>query len=236
MNKLHQLYDGQSKTVFATDNPNAVILSFKDDATCYGGLKRAHIDGKGAMCNCISNHLMRILEANGIPTHYMEELSENETLVRKIRLLPIAVICRNVAAGTLSSRLGVPDGTVLREPIVEFHYRGADLSDRLVNEYHIAAMGWTTRPVLHEITAMAERINSILTKTYKDAGIELIDQGLEFGFTVDGQLVLGDELSPDTSRLWDVHTHEKLDKDRFRLDMEDVAEGYQEVGRRLLGE
>lgn len=236
MKKLHQLYDGQAKTVFATDDPNAVILSFKDEATAYGGLKRAHIDGKGAMCNRISNHLMRLLEENGIPTHYMEEISDTDTLVKKVRLLPIAVICRNVSAGTLSSRLGVPDGTPLREKIVEFHYRGADLSDRLVNEYHISAMGWATRPVLAQITAMAEKINEILTRTYKACGVELIDFGLEFGFTVDGMLVLGDEISPDTCRLWDSSTHEKLDKDRFRMDMEEVAEAYQEIGRRLLGE
>ena len=236
MRKLHQLYDGQAKTVFATDDPNTVILSFKDEATAYGGLKRAHIDGKGAMCNRVSNYLMRLLERNGVPTHYVEEISDSDTLVKKVRLLPIAVICRNVAAGSLSARLGVPDGTPLRESVVEFHYRGTDLTDRLVNEYHIAAMGWTTRPVLAQVTAMAEKINSILTRAFKERGLELIDLGLEFGFTVDGALVLGDEISPDTCRLWDSVTHEKLDKDRFRMDMEEVTEAYQEIVRRMLDE
>lgn len=236
MKKLHQLYDGQSKTVFATDDPNTVILAFKDEAVCYGGLKRSHVDGKGALCNRISNHLMRLLEKQGIPTHLVEEIADDQTLVKKVRLLPFAVICRNVSAGTLSTRLGIPDGTPLRERVVEFHYRSADLNDRLVNEYHISAMGWTTRPVLQQITAMAEKIDEILCRVFAGCGVELIDVGLEFGFTVDGALVLGDEISPDTCRLWDARTHEKLDKDRFRLDMEDVGEAYQEIGRRLLGD
>ena len=236
MKRLHQLYDGQSKIVYATDEPDMVMLSFKDEATCYGGLKRARISGKGAVCNQVSNHLMRILEKNGIPTHYVEEVSETDTLVKKIRLLPIAVICRNRVAGTLAGRLGVPDGTPLPHPIIEFHYRGADLNDRLVNEYHITAMGWGNRAVLAEITAMAEKINSILKQVYLNAGIELVDMGLEFGFTLDGTVVLGDELSPDTSRLWDSRTHEKLDKDRFRRDLGDVEEAYQEVLHRLMGE
>lgn len=234
MKKLHQLYDGQSKTVFATDDPNAVILAFKDEAVCYGGLKRSHVDGKGAMCNRISNYLMRLVEKNGIPTHYLQEVSERQTLVRKVRLLPFAVICRYVSAGSLSSRLGIPDGTQLRERIIEFHYRSGEQGDQLVNEYHISAMGWASRPVLAEITAMAEKISDILQETFRSCGVELIDCGLEFGFTVDGKLVLGDEISPDTCRLWDASTHEKLDKDRFRLDMEDVGEAYQEIGRRLL--
>ena len=236
MEKLHQLYDGRVKTVYATDDPNAVILSYKDEAVSFGGLKRAHIVGKGAMCNRITNHLMRLLEQNGIPTHLIEELSDTDTLVKKMRLLPIAVICRNVSAGTLSARLGVPDGTPLAMPVVEFHYRGTDLTDRLVNDHHILAMGWTTRPVLTQLTAMAEKINAVLTQAFKEIGVELIDLGLEFGFTLDGTLVLGDEISPDTCRLWDVQTHEKLDKDRFRMDLDYVAEAYQEIGRRLLGE
>lgn len=236
MKKLHQLYDGQSKIVYATDDPNAVILSFKDEAVCYGGLKRSHVDGKGAMCNRISNHLMRLLEKQGVPTHYMDELSDRDTLVKKVRLLPFAVICRNVSAGTLSTRLGIPDGTPLRESVVEFHYRSAELNDQLVNADHISVMGWTTRPVLVQITELARKINGILQRVFRGCEVELIDVGLEFGFTVDGELVLGDEISPDTCRLWDARTHEKLDKDRFRLDMEDVGEAYEEMGRRLLGE
>ena len=235
MEKTAQLYEGKAKQVFATDDPNVCIVSYKDDATAYNGLKRGTILGKGAVNNRVSNHLMRLLEKNGVPTHLVKELSDRETLVKKVQIVPLEVIVRNIAAGSLAKRLGLPEGTPLRTPVLEYCYKNDDLGDPMVNDYHILAMGWATREELDQIAAYSFQINRVLTDYLKKAGIALIDFKLEFGKTSDGTLILADEISPDTCRFWDIRTHEKLDKDRFRRDLGGVEDAYQEILHRLLG-
>ncbi len=236
MEKTTQLYEGKAKKVFATENPEYCIVSYKDDATAFNGLKKGTILGKGAINNRVTNHLMRLLEKNGVPTHLVEELNDRETLVKKVSIVPLEVIVRNIAAGSLSKRLGLPEGVKMNSTVLEYCYKNDDLGDPMVNEYHILAMGWATREELDQIAAYSFKVNQVLSDYLREAGIELIDFKLEFGKTTDGQIVLADEISPDTCRFWDITTHEKLDKDRFRRDLGGVEDAYQEILRRLLGE
>ena len=236
MEKTVQLYEGKAKKVFATSDPDCCIVSYKDDATAFNGLKKGTILGKGAINNRVTNHLMRLLEKNGIPTHYVEELNDRETVVKKVQIVPLEVIVRNIAAGSLSKRLGLPEGVKMKRTVLEYCYKNDDLGDPMVNEYHILAMGWATKEELDLIASYSFKINQVLSDYLKEANIELIDFKLEFGKTKDGQIVLADEISPDTCRFWDSTTHEKLDKDRFRRDLGGVEDAYQEIMRRLLGE
>ena len=236
MKKLEQLYEGKAKKVFATDDPNVVLVDYKDDATAFNGLKKGTIQGKGVINNRVTNFLMKMLEKNGIPTHFIEEISDRETLVKKVTIVPLEVIVRNIAAGSLSKRLGLSEGTKLKKTVLEYCYKNDDLGDPMVNEYHIAAMGWVSDEDLKKIAEYSFKINQLLSAYLKDLNIELIDFKLEFGKTQDGQLVLADEISPDTCRFWDSTTHEKLDKDRFRRDLGGVEDAYQEIMKRLMGE
>ena len=236
MKVLEQLYEGKAKRVYATDRPDVVMVAYKDDATAFNGLKKGTIKGKGAINNRMTNFLMKMLEKNGIPTHFVEEISERETLVKKVSIVPLEVIVRNVAAGSLSKRLGLEEGTVLRRTVLEYCYKNDDLGDPMVNEYHIAAMGWATQEQMAQIAAYSFKIDEVLSRYFKGIGVDLIDFKLEFGLTQDGTLILADEISPDTCRFWDAQTHEKLDKDRFRRDLGGVEAAYQEMSRRIMGE
>ena len=236
MIKGEQLYEGKAKKVFSTDDPELLIVDYKDDATAFNGLKKGSILGKGAINNRVTNHLMRLLEKNGVPTHLVEELNDRETLVKKVHIIPLEVIVRNIAAGSLSKRLGLPEGVKMKRTVLEYCYKDDDLGDPMVNDYHILAMEWATREELDLIAAYSFKVNEVLTEYLREAGIELVDFKLEFGKTAEGQIVLADEISPDTCRFWDVKTHEKLDKDRFRRDLGGVEDAYQEILRRLLGE
>lgn len=236
MEKTTQLYEGKAKKVFATTDENLCIVDYKDDATAFNGLKRGTIAGKGVINNRVTNHLMRMLEAQGIPTHLVKELSPRETLVKKVSIVPLEVIVRNIAAGSLAKRLGLEEGVKLGRAVLEFCYKNDELGDPMVNDDHILAMGFATEEELGLIRSYALKINRILSDYLKDLDIELIDFKLEFGKTADGTLVLADEISPDTCRFWDSKTGEKLDKDRFRRDLGDVEGAYQEIMRRLMGE
>ena len=236
MKKLEQLYEGKAKKVFKTDDPNLYIVDYKDDATAFNGLKKGTIEGKGIINNRVSNHLMKMLEENGIPTHLVEEISDRETVVKKVTIIPLEVIIRNIAAGSLSKRLGLEEGTKLKHTVLEYCYKDDALGDPMVNEYHIMAMNWCTKEELDLIAKYSLKINEVLSAYLKDANIQLIDFKLEFGKLSDGTIVLADEISPDTCRFWDTVTHEKLDKDRFRRDMGGEEDAYKEVMKRLLGE
>ena len=231
-----QLYEGKAKKVFATDDPTLVLVDYKDDATAFNGLKKGTIEGKGVINNRVTNHLMRLLEKNGVPTHLVKELSPRETLVKKVQIVPLEVIVRNVAAGSLSKRLGLPEGTPMAKTVLEFCYKDDGLGDPMVNQYHIAAMGWATDAEMETISNYALKVNQVLSDYLKDLNIELVDFKLEFGRVADGTIVLADEISPDTCRFWDATTHEKLDKDRFRRDLGGVENAYHEILKRLLGE
>ena len=236
MQKCELLYEGKAKKVFLTDNPDILIVSYKDDATAFNGLKKGTITGKGAINNRMSNFLMQMLEEKGIPTHFVEELNDRETLVKKVSIVPLEVIARNIAAGSLAKRLGVEEGYLLKRPVLEFSYKNDALGDPMVNDYHILAMEFATEEELDTIKHMALSINAILREYLADDSIDLIDFKLEFGKTADGAIVLADEISPDTCRFWDSKTHEKLDKDRFRRDMGGVEDAYEEVFKRILEE
>jgi len=236
MKKTEQLYEGKAKKVFVTDDPSLCIVSYKDDATAGNGAKKGTIAGKGEINNRVTNHLMQLLETQGIATHFVEQLSPRETLVKRVSIVPLEVIVRNIAAGSLATRLGLAEGVKMPKPVLELCYKDDALGDPMVNDYHVMAMGWASREELNTIAAMAFKINEVLTVYLRDAGIELIDFKLEFGKTTDGQLVLADEISPDTCRFWDSKTGEKLDKDRFRRDLGGVEDAYQEVLRRLMGD
>lgn len=233
--KKEQLYEGKAKKVFATNDPNLVIVSYKDDATAFNGVKRGTIVGKGVINNRMSNYLMEKLEKEGIPTHYVEELSDRETLVKKVKIVPLEVIVRNIAAGSLAKRLGLEEGVVMKKTVLEYCYKCDELNDPMVNDYHILAMEYCTKEELDKIAEMSFKINDFLKKYFKSINIDLVDFKLEFGKTVDGQIVLADEISPDTCRFWDATTHEKLDKDRFRRDMGGVEDAYKEMMKRVLG-
>ena len=236
MEKREQLYEGKAKKVFATDDPNLVIVSYKDDATAFNGLKKGTIAGKGAINNRMTNNLMRRLEARGVPTHFVEELSDRETVVKKVSIVPLEVIIRNISAGSFAKRYGVEEGIPFESPTIEFSYKNDDLGDPLLNEYHALALKLATREEIDLIKKYAFAVNDLLKGFMKEIGIDLVDFKLEFGKTAEGQIVLADEISPDTCRLWDEKTHEKLDKDRFRRDLGGVEEAYQEMMRRLTGE
>ena len=235
MKKLEQVYEGKAKKVFKTDDPELYIVSYKDDATAFNGLKKGTIVGKGAINNQVTNHLMKLLEKNGIPTHFVEEISETETVVKKVTIVPLEVIVRNIAAGSLAKRLGLPEGTKMKKTVLEYSYKNDDLGDPMVNEYHIFAMEFATEKELALLAEYSFKINDILTAYLADLGIELIDFKLEFGKLSDGTIVLADEISPDTCRFWDSKTGEKLDKDRFRRDLGNVEEAYHEIIHRLMG-
>lgn len=236
MKKTLQLYEGKAKKVFATDDPELCIVDYKDDATAFNGLKKGTIEGKGVINNRVTNHLMKLLEKNGIPTHFVEELSARETLVKRVSIVPLEVIVRNIAAGSLAKRLGLEEGTPLSSTVLEFCYKNDELGDPMVNEFHIRAMNFATKEELELICDYSLRINKILTDYLADLNIKLVDFKLEFGKTTDGTIVLADEISPDTCRFWDSKTHEKLDKDRFRRDLGNVEGAYNEIMKRLLGE
>ncbi|MBR5948079.1 MAG: phosphoribosylaminoimidazolesuccinocarboxamide synthase [Clostridia bacterium] len=236
MKKLEQLYEGKAKKVYSTDVEGVYIVDYKDDATAFNGEKKGTIIGKGVINNRVTNHLMKMLEKEGIPTHLVEQLSDRETAVKAVKIVPLEVIVRNVAAGSLSKRLGLPEGTPMKKTVLEFSYKDDELGDPMINDYHIFAIELCTPDELDIIKDYALRINDILREYFKSLNIDLIDFKLEFGKTMDGTIVLADEISPDTCRFWDSTTHEKLDKDRFRRDMGNVEGAYQEILRRLMGE
>ncbi len=236
MKKTTLLYEGKAKKVFTTEDENLYIVDYKDDATAFDGKKKGTINDKGIINNRVTNHLMQYLEKNGVPTHFVEEISDRETIVKKASIIPIEVIVRNIAAGSLSKRLGLTEGTKLSKTVLEYCYKDDSLGDPMINEYHIAAMELATEEELKIIAEYSFKVNELLTAYLIDLGIELIDFKLEFGRTSDGTVILADEISPDTCRFWDSKTGEKLDKDRFRRDLGGEEYAYKEIMRRLLGE
>lgn len=233
MQKTELLYEGKAKKVYATENPDYCIVSYKDDATAFNGLKKGTIVGKGVVNNLVSNHLFKMLEANGVKTHLVEQLNERDSVVRRVSIVPIEVIVRNIAAGSLSKRLGLPEGTKLKTTVLEYCYKNDDLGDPMVNNYHILAAGFATQEEIDKISSMALKVNELMLEFFKSIGVDLIDFKIEFGKTSDGEIILADEISPDTCRFWDINTHEKLDKDRFRRDMGGVEEAYAEMMKRI---
>ena len=233
MEKKEQLYEGKAKKVFATDDPELLIVSYKDDATAFNGLKKGTIAGKGIINNQMSNRLMLLLEKQGVPTHFVRELNQRETLVKKVRIIPLEVIVRNIAAGSFSKHYGVEEGMVFDKPTIEFSYKNDALGDPLLNTRHALALRVATEAEIETIKAYSFRINELLQAFWKSCGVTLVDFKLVFGRLSDGTIVLADEISPDTCRLWDSDTHEKLDKDRFRRDLGGVEEAYAEIMRRL---
>ena len=236
MEKTVQLYEGKAKKVYATTDENLVIVSYKDDATAFNGLKKGTISGKGVINNRMSNMLMQMLEKNGVPTHFVEELSERDTVVKKVSIVPLEVIIRNISAGSFAKRYGVEEGIVFDEPTIEFSYKNDDLGDPLINEYHALALKLATKAEIETIKSMAFKINELLKERFAKVNITLVDFKLEFGRLPDGTIVLADEISPDTCRFWDSTTHEKLDKDRFRRDLGGVEDAYNEVMRRMMAD
>lgn len=233
MKKLDMIYEGKAKKVFQTEDENVVIVDYKDDATAFNGEKKGTIVGKGVINNKMTNYLFQKLEKAGVPTHYVEELSDRETAVKKVKIIPLEVIVRNVAAGSFSKRLGIEEGFQLLCPTLEFSYKDDDLGDPLINDYFAIAIGAATREDIDTITKYAFMVNDFLKEFFDECGIDLIDFKLEFGKTADGTIILADEISPDTCRFWDKETHEKLDKDRFRRDLGGVEDAYQEVAKRI---
>ncbi len=239
MQKLEQIYEGKAKKVFATDNPDYVIVSYKDDATAFNGLKKGTIAGKGVINNKMSNMMMEMLEKKGVPTHFVEQLSDRDTVVKRVQIVPLEVIVRNVAAGSFSKRYGVAEGTELAIPTIEFSYKNDELGDPLINTYHALALRLATKEEIDEITRMAFAVNDAMKAFFKELNIDLIDFKLEFG-RFHGQIVLADEISPDTCRFWEAGTwdttkHVSLDKDRFRRDLGGVEDAYQEIIKRVMG-
>ncbi|MBR2765818.1 MAG: phosphoribosylaminoimidazolesuccinocarboxamide synthase [Blautia sp.] len=232
MEKKEQLYEGKAKKVFATEDPDVVIVSYKDDATAFNGVKKGTIQGKGVINNRMTNLVFQKFEAAGIPTHFIEELNDRETAVKKVEIVPLEVIVRNVAAGSFSKRMGVAEGTALLCPILEFSYKNDDLGDPFINDDYALALGLATREELDTIRSTTLKVNEIMKEYFLGAGLKLIDFKIEYG-RYHGQILLADEVSPDTCRLWDAETNEKLDKDRFRRDLGNVEEAYQEVFHRL---
>jgi phosphoribosylaminoimidazole-succinocarboxamide synthase len=235
MKETTLLYEGKAKKVWNTDDADVLVVDYKDDATAFNGLKKGTIEGKGSINNRVSNHMFKLLESKGIPTHLIGQLSDRKTAVKRVSIVPLEVIVRNIAAGSLSKRLGLPEGLKLKKTVLEYCYKDDDLGDPMINEYHIAAIGLATEDELKKISAYSLKINGIMTEYLKDLGIELIDFKLEFG-RYKGDVILADEISPDTCRFWDSKTGEKLDKDRFRRDLGGVEDAYKEILHRLLGE
>ena len=233
MEKKEQLYEGKAKKVFATEDPQLLIVQYKDDATAFNGLKKGTIVGKGIINNQMSNRLMAMLESEGVPTHFVQELSQRETLVKKVSIVPLEVIVRNIAAGSFSKRYGVDEGVVFDQPTIEFSYKNDELGDPLLNTKHALALKVATPEEIETIERYSLKINEVLKSCWLSCGVILVDFKLEFGRLADGTIVLADEISPDTCRLWDSKTHEKLDKDRFRRDLGGVEEAYTEIMKRL---
>ena len=234
MNKLNQLYEGKAKRVYESEDPNLLIVSYKDDATAFNGLKKGTIAGKGVINNQMSNRLMMRLAKAGVPNHFVEELNERDTLVRRVQIVPLEVIVRNIAAGSFSKRYGVDEGVVFDEPTVEYSYKNDALGDPLLNTSHALALGAATEEEIETIRRYALKVNEFLKAFWLECGVILVDFKLEFGRTGDGEIILADEISPDTCRLWDAKTHEKLDKDRFRRDLGGVEDAYKEIMKRLM--
>ena len=230
------LYEGKAKQVFATENPDIVMVHYKDDATAFNGLKKGTITGKGVINNRVTNFMMKKLEAAGIPTHYVEELNDRDTLVKKVSIVPLEVIIRNISAGSFAKRFGVEEGIVFENPTIEYSYKNDDLGDPMINTAQALALKLATPAEIETIRTMAYKVNDIMKAFFKEVGVDLVDFKLEFGRFSDGTIVLADEISPDTCRFWDSKTHEKLDKDRFRRDLGGVEDAYEEMRRRIFGE
>jgi phosphoribosylaminoimidazole-succinocarboxamide synthase len=235
MDKLEQIYEGKAKRVFATPDPDLCIVDYKDDATAFNGEKKGTIIGKGAVNNRLSNHLMALLEKEGVPTHFVEEINDRETIVKKVSIVPLEVIIRNIAAGSFSKRYGVEEGKILSIPTIEFSLKDDDLGDPLINEFHALALELATKEEIEIIVDLAFKVNTFLINYFIKRDIILVDFKLEFGKTSDGKIVLADEISPDTCRFWDKNTLEKLDKDRFRRDLGNVEDAYAEMLKRVIG-
>ena len=235
MKKVEQLYEGKAKKVFSTEDPNLCIVSYKDDATAFNGQKKGTILGKGAINNRLTNYFMKLLEEKGVPTHFVEELSDTDAVVKKVKSVRLEVIIRNISAGSFAARYGVEEGIVFDAPTIEFSYKCDELNDPLMNSYHAIALKLATPEEIETIKTMAFKVNDVLREFWKSVGVTLVDFKLEFGRLPDGTIILADEISPDTARLWDSKTGEKLDKDRFRRDLGGVEDAYQEVLRRVLG-
>lgn len=229
------LYEGKAKKVFATENPNEVVIYYKDDATAFNGLKKGTIMDKGIMNNTITTFFFDLLGKNGIPHHQIKKLSDRESLCKKVHIIPLEVVTRNIAAGSLAKKMGVEEGYVLKKPIIEFCYKNDDLGDPMINDDYAEAFGIATDAQVQEIKALTLKINDILKQFLAERKIRLVDFKMEFGTDADGKVILADEITPDTARLWDWDTNEKLDKDRFRRDLGNVEEAYHEVIRRLIG-
>ena len=236
MEKLEQLYEGKAKKVFRTDDPDVYLVYYKDDATAFNGEKKGTIVGKGAINNRMTNHMMALLEKEGVPTHLVKELSDRETLVKRVEIVKLEVIIRNISAGSFAKRFGVPEGIVFDAPTIEFSYKNDELGDPLMNAYHAIALKVATREEIEEIKRLAFKVNDFMKDYFKKRNIKLVDFKLEFGRLPDGRIVLADEISPDTCRFWDADTNEKLDKDRFRRDLGNVEEAYIEMEKRIFGE
>ena len=235
MEKKEMLYEGKAKQVFATDDPEVLLVHYKDDATAFNGLKKGTITGKGAINNRVTNFMMQVLEKEGVPTHFVEELSERDTLVKKVSIVPLEVIIRNISAGSFAKHYGVEEGIVFDEPTIEFSYKNDELGDPLINAYHAIALKLATKAEIERIKELAFKTNAVMKKFFKERKVDLVDFKLEFGRLSDGTIVLADEISPDTCRFWDSETHEKLDKDRFRRDLGNVEDAYKEMLKRIIG-
>lgn len=232
MEKKELLYEGKAKKVFTTEDPDVLIVSYKDDATAFNGLKKGTIVGKGAINNRMTNYIFKKLEAKGVPTHLIEELNDRETAVKKVEIVPLEVIIRNFSAGSFAKKMGMEEGVKFSRPTLEFSYKNDDLGDPFINKYYALALELATEEEIDAITRYAFQVNEVMQEYFASLNIELIDFKIEFG-RYHGQIILADEVSPDTCRLWDKETHEKLDKDRFRRDLGNVEDAYQEVFRRL---
>ena len=235
MEKKEMLYEGKAKQVFATDDPEVLLVHYKDDATAFNGLKKGTISGKGAINNRVTNFMMQVLEKEGVPTHFVEELSDRDTLVKKVSIVPLEVIIRNISAGSFAKHYGVEEGIVFDEPTIEFSYKNDELGDPLINEYHALALKLATKAEIERIKELAFKTNEVMKKFFKERKVDLVDFKLEFGRLSDGTIVLADEISPDTCRFWDSETHDKLDKDRFRRDLGNVEDAYKEMLKRIIG-
>ncbi len=235
MNRKEMLYEGKAKKVYATDDPEILLVDYKDDATAFNGQKKGTIAGKGAINNRVTNFMMRLLEKEGVPTHFVKEISDRETLVKKVSIIPLEVIIRNISAGSFAKHYGVEEGIVFPEPTIEFSYKNDELGDPLINEYHAFALGLASKEEIAEIKRLAFKVNDVMKAYFKSLNVDLVDFKLEFGRLSDGSVVLADEISPDTCRFWDSETHEKLDKDRFRRDLGNVEDAYEEMMKRIFG-
>ena len=235
MNRKEMLYEGKAKKVYATDDPEILLVDYKDDATAFNGQKKGTSAGKGAINNRVTNFMMRLLEKEGVPTHFVKEISDRETLVKKVSIIPLEVIIRNISAGSFAKHYGVEEGIVFPEPTIEFSYKNDELGDPLINEYHAFALGLASKEEIAEIKRLAFKVNDVMKAYFKSLNVDLVDFKLEFGRLSDGSVVLADEISPDTCRFWDSETHEKLDKDRFRRDLGNVEDAYEEMMKRIFG-